>query len=64
MTLSVEPQALVGFARQVDRAAVDVWEIRSYLNRHANVTKSWHTKPGSSEPPHEQRPHSSLVLAR
>ncbi|MEV1321266.1 hypothetical protein AB0J14_34910 [Micromonospora arborensis] len=37
MTLSVEPQALIGFARQVDRAAVDVWDIRSYLNRHADV---------------------------
>ncbi|MGC4874974.1 hypothetical protein ACLQ26_01740 [Micromonospora sp. DT43] len=37
MTLSVEPQALVGFARQVDRAAVDVWEIRNYLDRYADV---------------------------
>lgn len=37
MTLSVEPEALVGFARQVDRAAADVWEIRAYLNRHAEV---------------------------
>ncbi|MGW1453131.1 WXG100 family type VII secretion target, partial [Micromonospora sp. NPDC002411] len=37
MTLSVEPQALVSFARQVDRAAVDVWAMRSYLNRHADV---------------------------
>ncbi len=37
MTLSVEPEALTGFARQVDRAAADVWEIRAYLNRHADV---------------------------
>ncbi|CCH19244.1 hypothetical protein [Micromonospora lupini] len=37
MTLSVEPQALVGFARQVDRAAVDVREMRSYLSRYADV---------------------------
>ncbi|MGK5441804.1 WXG100 family type VII secretion target [Micromonospora sp. URMC 105] len=37
MTLSVEPEAVVGFARQVDRAAADVWEIRAYLNRHADV---------------------------
>ncbi|MEV4216514.1 hypothetical protein [Micromonospora sp. NPDC049662] len=37
MTLSVEPEALVGFARQVDRGAADVWEVRSYLNRHADV---------------------------
>ncbi|MCG5446206.1 hypothetical protein NIE79_004774 [Micromonospora sp. NIE79] len=37
MTLVVQPDALVGFARQVDRAAADVWEIRSYLNRHAEV---------------------------
>ncbi|WP_192581108.1 WXG100 family type VII secretion target [Micromonospora noduli] len=37
MTLSVEPQALVSFARQLDRAAVDVWAMRSYLNRHAAV---------------------------
>ncbi|MBG6068145.1 WXG100 family type VII secretion target [Micromonospora ureilytica] len=37
MTLSVEPQALVGFASQVDRAAVDVWAMRSYLYRHADV---------------------------
>ncbi|MEV1145580.1 WXG100 family type VII secretion target [Micromonospora sp. NPDC049799] len=37
MTLSVEPEALVGFARQVDRAAADVREIRAYLNRHADV---------------------------
>lgn len=37
MTLSVEPEALVGFARQVDRAAADVSEIRAYLNRHADV---------------------------
>ncbi|KAB1914345.1 hypothetical protein [Micromonospora sp. AMSO31t] len=37
MTLSVEPQAVVGFARQVDRAAADVAEIRGYLNRYADV---------------------------
>ncbi|NES13258.1 MULTISPECIES: hypothetical protein [Micromonospora] len=37
MTLHVEPDALVGFARQVDRAANDVWEIRGYLNRYADV---------------------------
>ncbi|MEU3454265.1 hypothetical protein ABZ671_11765 [Micromonospora sp. NPDC006766] len=37
MTLSVEPDAMVGFAGQVDRAAADVWELRSYLNRYADI---------------------------
>ncbi|MEH0843309.1 hypothetical protein V6U81_13075 [Micromonospora sp. CPCC 205711] len=37
MALFVEPDAVVGFARQVDRATGDVWEIRSYLNRYADV---------------------------
>ncbi|MEU4781796.1 hypothetical protein [Micromonospora sp. NPDC023633] len=37
MTLVVEPNAVAGFARQVDRAAGDVWDIRSYFNRHAEA---------------------------
>lgn len=37
MALFVEPDAVAGFARQVDRAAEDVWDIRSYFNRYAEA---------------------------
>ncbi|QGN46424.1 hypothetical protein GKC29_06005 [Micromonospora sp. WMMC415] len=37
MTLVVEPAALAGFARQVDRAAEDVGEIRGYFHRYAEA---------------------------
>ncbi|MEH1167346.1 hypothetical protein V6V47_18370 [Micromonospora sp. CPCC 205539] len=37
MTLFVEPDAVAGFARQVDRAAEDAWAIRGYYDRHAEA---------------------------
>lgn len=37
MTLVVEPTALSGFARQVDRATGDAVEIRSYFHRYADA---------------------------
>lgn len=37
MTLVVEPTALTGFARQVDRAGIDVAEIRNYFHRYADA---------------------------
>ncbi|WP_327033717.1 WXG100 family type VII secretion target [Micromonospora ureilytica] len=51
MTLVVEPTALAGFGRQVNRAAGDVGEIRGYFHRYAeagtggevyNVAKAGH----------------------
>lgn len=49
MSLVVEPDVVTGFARQVDRAAGNVWEIRSYFNRYAEQASSWRNLIGDSD---------------
>ncbi|MEV4539313.1 hypothetical protein AB0J82_36625 [Asanoa sp. NPDC049518] len=40
MSFRVEPDALVGYARQVERAADDASEVRTYLNRYVDAPKA------------------------
>ena len=40
MRFRVEPDALVGYARQVERAADDASEVRTYLNRYVDAPKA------------------------